>query len=154
VSSDGFYEVAQRQTAGALGLVTAIKTANRNVRFLDGISHGFCVADVTPARVHVDYVWLSSAADPTDPRLDPRATASIGASWQSVRGSRVVSSATSAMGARSDQPRTLPRRRTRAAAPPVAAPTRSLPTTGGAPVMAAAGAAALATAALARLRRT
>ncbi len=106
ITSDGFYEIAQRQSAGATALTTAVQAANRHIRFLEGIHHGFCVTDVTPARVQVDYVWISSTTSPSDPRLDPAATASVGASWQTVKGSRVVSPAAASLGARADRPRT------------------------------------------------
>ena len=107
--------------------------ANRHIRFLEGIHHGFLVVDVTPERVQTDYVWISSTAQPEDPRLDPRSTAAVGASWQTVKGSRVVSEAAAPLGARSDSPRAavVPGRRPAAApaAPrPAAGPT--LPTTG------------------------
>lgn len=138
ISSDGFYEIAQRQTSGAIALSTAIQAANRHVRFLEGIHHGACVADVTPARVQVDYVWASSTVHPEDPRLDAKAVGSVGASWQTVKGSRVVSQASAPLGPRSDNPRVLARPRGPAsvttAAAPAAAPVvarRSLPSTGG-----------------------
>jgi alkaline phosphatase D len=142
ISSDGFYEVAQRQAAGAMALSTGIQAANRHVRFLEGIHHGVCVMDVTPARVQVDFVYATSTVHPEDPRLDALAVGGVGASWQSMKGSHVVSSAAAPLGARSDNPRVLAAPR-RAAAParPVSAPAaspavsavvapRTLPTTG------------------------
>jgi alkaline phosphatase D len=145
VTSDGFYEVANRQTAGALGLADAIKAANRNVRYLDGIGHGFCVADVTPQRVRVDFVHLTSTAYANDPRLDPRAGARVAASWQSVHGERAVSQATTAMGPRSDQPRRLPvpRRTVRTASAAAVTAGPELASTGGSELVAGVGAAAL-----------
>jgi alkaline phosphatase D len=146
VTSDGFYEIANRQSAGALALADAIKAGNRNVRYLEGIGHGFCVADVTPERVRVDFVHLTSTTHADDPRLDPKAGARIAASWQSVRGARAVSLASGAMGARSDAPRTLPvRRRTVRpdSAGPVVPTGNQLASTGGRELLAGAGAAAL-----------
>ena len=132
ISSDGFYEIAQRQQAGALALTTAVQAANRHIRFLQGQSHGFLVVDVTPARVHVDYLWIDSAVEPTDPRLDPAATVSVGASWVTEHASRVVTQAAGALGARADAAQILPVAASPAATrAPRPAAGGSLPVTGG-----------------------
>ncbi|MCW2587115.1 MAG: putative alkaline phosphatase [Frankiales bacterium] len=157
VSSDGFYEVAQRQQAGALALTTAVQTANRHVRFLEGVHHGFLVVDVTPDRVQTDYVWTSSTVTPSDPRLDPAATASVGASWLTIRGTRVVAAAAGPVGPRADQPRaarvaaarTVPRAPLRPAAP-----SGNLAATGGNSAAAAVGLGVLGAAAVAARRAT
>lgn len=99
VTSDGFREIAGSE-AGATALTTGFQAANRHVRYLDGIGHGYVLFDVTPERVQSDYLHVSN-------REDPAATQRVAASWQSLHGSRRVSPAAAPIGARSDSVRVL-----------------------------------------------
>jgi alkaline phosphatase D len=130
--------MAPASAATGLGAAAAasIQAGNRHVRYLEPTKHGFCVVDVTPARVQCDWWYVSD-------RLDPQATASFGAAQQTVAGSRQVSAAAAPIGPRSDDPRVLPAtgtRRTPTRRPSgggrtgtggVRAPTRGLAATGG-----------------------
>jgi alkaline phosphatase D len=97
VTSDGFAEILGGPQA-AQAATTAVQGSNRHVRFLEGVRHGFLVVDVTPERVQTDYVYISD-------RLDPAATAQVGASWATDHGSKRVRAAAAPLGRRSDQPR-------------------------------------------------
>ncbi len=145
VTSDGFAEIFGDPVA-AEAATSGLQTDNPNIRYLDGIGHGFAVLDVTPERVKSDFWFISD-------REDPRATVAHASSWQSVKGSRVVTAAGGPVGARSDRPRTTG---ARAAAAPArlegSAPSgAALPATGGAAPLSGLGVLALAAAA-ARLR--
>ena len=105
VTSDGFYEIFQRNEAAAQSATTGFQASNRHVRFLEGIHHGFAVHDVTPEQVQTDWVYVESDETPADPRLDPDAFAVAGPSWRSLAGTRRVEEAPGPVGARSDEPR-------------------------------------------------
>jgi alkaline phosphatase D len=96
VTSDGFAEILGGAQA-ARAATTAVQASNRHVRYLEGVHHGFLVLDVTPERVQTDFVYISD-------RLDPAATAAVGASWVTEHGSKQVRPAAAALGRRSDQP--------------------------------------------------
>ncbi len=144
VTSDGFAEILGGPQP-AQAATTAFQAANRHIRYLDGVGHGYLVVDVTPQRVQTDFWHLSD-------RVDPRATQRLAASWQTVRGSRQLSEASAPIGRRSDSPRTLavgaaPTRSPAPAPAPASAPsTGQLPSTGGGPALPVAAAALLAAA--------
>jgi len=115
VSSDGFYEVVRAaQPAGTpvanvvattRGITAAITAANPWIRYLDGIGHGYTLIDVTPERVQADYFLTAvpTSAQP-DPRVDATVEPVYNRSWQTLAGSRQVSTATGPVGDRSDSP--------------------------------------------------
>lgn len=109
ITSDGFKEVLG-SAAGAQAATTAFQAANPWIRFLEGIGHGYAVLDVTPTRVQVDFFFIRSGGDKgliVDPRVDPQAAVTYETSFQSVKGSRLVSGPVTQIGPRFDQPRTL-----------------------------------------------
>ncbi|MBP2327644.1 phosphodiesterase/alkaline phosphatase D-like protein [Kibdelosporangium banguiense] len=115
VTSDGFYEIVRgRLPAGTPpeALVTAtrvlegaLRAANPNVKFLDGVGHGYTLIDVTPERVQADYhhTPLPTSAMPNPVAVQTTTTAYL-RSWQTLAGSRKVTAATGPVGARSDNP--------------------------------------------------
>ncbi|TQM54623.1 alkaline phosphatase D family protein [Humibacillus xanthopallidus] len=118
VTSDGFYEVlgGTPQLAGqppevvvavTRQAIAAAQQLNPWIKYLDGVGHGFVVVDVTPERVQADYYLtpVPSSADP-DPRVDPETALDYMHSVQTLAGSRRLSAAVGAVGARSDEPRT------------------------------------------------
>ncbi|MGW1891994.1 alkaline phosphatase D family protein [Streptomyces sp. NPDC002004] len=62
---------------------TAIKAANRHVKWLDMDSHGYGVLDVTPERSQMDYYVLSD-------RTDPNATSAWTRSYRTLNGTQKV----------------------------------------------------------------
>ena len=137
ITSDGFKEIFGGN-AQALALTTAVTATNPWLKKLDGIGHGYCVLDVTRARVQCDWYFLVSPMD--DPRIDPAATTAYAFSYQTLAGSRRVSAVEGPVSARRDQPEAVraPRRDEPATVSSTgsenAAPSRgelsSLPTTG------------------------
>lgn len=114
VTSDGYYEVLSgRQPGQPPEAVVAftrqasagMQLTNPWIKYLDGISHGFTVIDVTPERVQADYhhTPVPSSAQP-DPRVEPTVEPAYARSYQTLAGSREVSTATGPVGTRSDQP--------------------------------------------------
>ncbi|HET9022364.1 MAG TPA: alkaline phosphatase D family protein [Ornithinibacter sp.] len=117
VTSDGFFEVLSGtpQLAGrppeyvvavtnqAIG---AAQQLNPWIKYIDGVSHGFAVVDVTPERVQVDYhhTPVPTSARP-DPRVVPTIEPTYSRSLQTLAGSRRVTQATEQVGPRSDEPR-------------------------------------------------
>ena len=117
VTSDGFVEVlagtkdligkppevvvgATRQAIGAaLGV-------NPWLRYIDGVSHGFAIIDVTPERVQADYhhTPAPTSAQP-DPRTVPTVVPTYARSFQTLAGSRRATAASGPVGPRSDRPR-------------------------------------------------
>lgn len=114
VTSDGFYEIfrgaapagtpPEAVVASTQAAATVLTSTNRWVKYLDGISHGFTVVDVTPARVQADWYHTPtpSSAQP-DPRVDPSVVPTYKVSWQTLAGSRRVTSAPRKLGPRADQ---------------------------------------------------
>ena len=122
VTSDGFFEVlggtpqlagqppevvvgATRQAIGAAQLL------NPWLKYIDGVSHGFVVIDVTPERVQADYhhTPVPTSAAP-DPRVNPAVVPSYVRSLQTLAGTHKLTAASGPVGARSDQPASLGRR--------------------------------------------
>ncbi|MFJ6567070.1 alkaline phosphatase D family protein [Streptomyces sp. NPDC091292] len=62
---------------------TAVKAANRHVKWVDMDAHGYGVLDVTAERAQMDYYVLSD-------RTDPRATASWARSYRTLNGTQKV----------------------------------------------------------------
>jgi len=116
ITSDGFYEIvsgnnlgdgpsAPRRVATTQVVVGAVRQTNPWVKYLDGVGHGYCVLDVTPDRVQSDYFLTPTpTTSRPDPRIDSAALPVFAAAFQTVRGSRRVTSATGPVGPRSDQP--------------------------------------------------
>lgn len=102
VTSDGFKELLGG-AAQATAVAAAVVATNPWLKQLDGIGHGYCVLDVTRARVQCDWWFLDSTND--DPRVDPNATTAHAFSWQTLAGSRRVSPAVGPVGPRIDLPR-------------------------------------------------
>ena len=116
VTSDGFFEVL-RGTAPLAGqppevvvavtqqAIGAAQQLNPWLKFIDGVSHGFVVIDVTPERVQADYhhTAVPSSADP-EPRIHPHVLPVYARSLQTLAGTRRLSAASGPVGARSDQP--------------------------------------------------
>ncbi|MBC7374909.1 MAG: alkaline phosphatase D family protein, partial [Frankiales bacterium] len=65
----------------------AILAANRHIKELEFDSHGYSVVDITPERVQFDSFFLSN-------REDPAATSTFYRGYQSLRGSRTTTRAT------------------------------------------------------------
>ncbi|HET7822974.1 MAG TPA: alkaline phosphatase D family protein [Ornithinibacter sp.] len=116
VTSDGFFEVlgGTAQLAGqppevvvavTRQAIGAAQQLNPWLKFIDGVSHGFVVVDVTPERVQVDYhhTPVPTSAAP-DPRVDPSVVPTYARSLQTVAGTHRVTPASGPVGARSDQP--------------------------------------------------
>ena len=91
VTSDGFSEALGGPEA-ADALTTGIKVTNPHVRYLDGISHGYCTLDVTPARVQCDFFFI-------DDRESPDARAVFATAWSSAKGSRSLMQEAAPVGA-------------------------------------------------------
>ncbi|PPK63283.1 alkaline phosphatase D family protein [Actinokineospora auranticolor] len=115
VTSDGFYELIKGTlptgtpvatllgaTAGAVGGISA---ANPWIRYLNGVSHGFTLVDVTRERVQADFhhTPVPSEAVP-DPRTDPTTRPVFSSGWQTLAGTRTVVPAPGPIGPRSDEP--------------------------------------------------
>jgi alkaline phosphatase D len=116
VTSDGFYEVlgGTAQLAGqppevvvavTRQAIGAAQQLNPWLKFIDGVSHGFVVVDVTPERVQADFhhTPVPSSAAP-DPRVDPQVVPTYARSLQTRAGTHRLSTASGPVGARSDQP--------------------------------------------------
>ena len=116
VTSDGFYEVlgGTPQLAGqppevvvavTRQAIAAAQQLNPWLKFIDGVSHGFVVVDVTPERVQVDFhhTPVPSSAAP-DPRVDPDVVPAYARSLQTSAGTHRVTAAQGPVGARSDEP--------------------------------------------------
>ena len=85
VTSNNFKDLvgAPPQTA-SVAVVTAIKTLNRHVKYLDFDSHGFSVLDLTPARLQMDWFVISDRADKLA-TVKKSASYTVPASAQKVR---------------------------------------------------------------------
>ncbi|MBZ5735006.1 alkaline phosphatase D family protein [Nocardioides sp. TRM66260-LWL] len=70
----------------SVAVETAIKAANRHIKYLDFDSHGFCVLDVTPERTQCDWYVIGDRATKGSP-----STWSV--SYQTLAGSNAVSDA-------------------------------------------------------------
>ena len=117
VTSDGFFEVLSG-TAGLVGqppevvvsvtrqAIGAAQQLNPWIRYIDGVSHGYAVIDVTPERVQADY---HHTPVPTSSQPDPRTVQTLlptySRSFQTLAGTRRVSSAAGPVGPRADRPR-------------------------------------------------
>jgi alkaline phosphatase D len=84
VTSDNLDDILKAEP-GTVSLVaaTAIRAANRHVKWLDTDSHGYGVLDITAARAQMDYYVLSD-------RTDPRATATWERSYRTSSGTQKV----------------------------------------------------------------
>lgn len=67
----------------SVGVETAIKTANRHIKYLDFDSHGYSVLEVTPSRLQMDWYVISD-------RADPQATAAWSTSYSVEAGTQRV----------------------------------------------------------------
>ena len=116
VTSDGFFEVLSRtpQLAGqppevvvavTQQAIGAAQQLNPWLTYIDGVSHGFAVIDVTPDRVQADYhhTPVPTSAHP-DPRVDPAVVPSYARSFRTLAGTRRLSTASGPVGVRSDEP--------------------------------------------------
>ena len=116
VTSDGFFEVlgGTAQLAGqppevvvavTRQAIGAAQQLNPWLKFIDGVSHGFVVIDVTPERVQADYhhTPVPTSAAP-DPRVDPSVVPAYARSLQTVAGTHRLTPASGPVGARTDQP--------------------------------------------------
>ena len=117
VTSDGFFEVlgGTPQLAGqppevvvavTRQAIGAAQQLNPWLRYIDGVSHGYVVIDVTPERVQADYhhTPVPTSAQP-DPRVVPTIVPTYTRSLQTLAGTRRLSPATGPVGPRSDVPR-------------------------------------------------
>lgn len=75
----------------SLVVETAIKAANRHIKYLDFDSHGFCVLDITPARTQCDWYVIGD-------RRDPRTPVTWSTSFQTVAGTNSVAAADAPVG--------------------------------------------------------
>ena len=116
MTSDGFFEVLGRtpQLAGqppevvvavTNQAIAAARQLNPWLKFIDGVSHGFVVIDVTPERVQADYhhTPVPTSAAP-DPRIDPQVVPAYARSLQTLAGTHRLTTAAGPVGARTDQP--------------------------------------------------
>lgn len=78
---------------GSVAVESAIRLANRHVRYLDFDSHGYSVLDVTSARVQMD--WYV-----TGPRDQRGAGSTHAASFQTLAGTNTISRAAGPVGGR------------------------------------------------------
>ena len=117
VTSDGFFEVLSgtSQLAGkppeyvvaaTRQAIGAAQQLNPWIKYIDGISHGYTVIDVTHDRVQADYhhTPVPTSALP-DPRVLPSIEPTYVRSLQTLAGTRRVSAAAGPVGPRSDEPR-------------------------------------------------
>ncbi len=90
-------EVVVAVTRQAIG---AAQQLNPWLKFIDGVSHGFVVIDVTPERVQVDYhhTPVPTSAAP-DPRVDPSVVPTYARSLQTMAGTHQVTPASGPVGA-------------------------------------------------------
>ena len=116
MTSDGFFEVL-RGTAQLAGqppevvvavtkqAIGAAQQLNPWLKYIDGVSHGYVVIDVTPERVQADYhhTPVPSSANP-EPRIDPDSMPAYARSLRTLAGTRRLSTASGPVGPRSDQP--------------------------------------------------
>ena len=122
MTSDGFYEVlgGTPQLAGAPAEVVVAATQqaigaaqqlNPWLKYIDGVSHGFVVIDVTPERVQADYhhTPVPTNAAP-DPRVDRAVVPQYARSLQTLAGTHQLTTASGPVGARSDEPASIRRR--------------------------------------------
>ena len=67
--------------------IAAAQQLNPWLKFIDGVSHGFVVIDVTPERVQADYhhTPVPTSAAP-DPRVDPDVVPAYARSLQTAPG--------------------------------------------------------------------
>jgi alkaline phosphatase D len=119
VTSDGFYEgaralfppgtPAEALVAATRGGTAAVTATNPWIKYLDGVGHGYVLVDVTPQRVQADYYLtpVPTSAQP-DPRTDPTIEPSYALSWQTLAGTRRVTSAPGPVGDRADHPADRP----------------------------------------------
>lgn len=120
VTSDGFYEIVRASQPGAPaeavaaqidGLAQFLGGYNSYLKYLDGVGHGYVLVDVTPERVQADFFHTPRPTSVRpDARLDRTAEPSYAVSWQTLAGSRRLSTATSPITQRSDEPREHGRR--------------------------------------------
>ena len=116
VTSDGFFEVLGNtaQLAGqppevvvavTKQAIGAAQQLNPWLKYIDGVSHGFVVIDVTPERVQADYhhTPVPTSAAP-DPRVDPGVVPAYARSLQTLAGTHRLTAASGPVGERSDQP--------------------------------------------------
>lgn len=78
---------------GSVAVETAIRVANRHVKYLDFDSHGYSVLDITPARVQMD--WYV-----TGPRDQPGAGSTHAVSFETRAGTNTASRAAAPVGGR------------------------------------------------------
>lgn len=69
--------------AGSIAIEESIRALNRHVHLLEFRAHGYSVVNVTPARLQMDWYFLSD-------RTDPAATASLAYSYEVLEGSNRV----------------------------------------------------------------
>jgi alkaline phosphatase D len=116
VTSDGFYEFFRAAAppgtppeaivAGTNSGATAFRATNPWVKYLEGIGHGYTIVDVTPDRVQGDwYLTPPPTSAQPDPRIVPSVVPLYRASFQTLAGSRRVSTAAGPLGRRNDRPR-------------------------------------------------
>lgn len=87
VTSDNLNEILglPPRNPGSLSFEAGVRAANRHVKLLEFDSHGYCVVDITAARVQCDWFYVSE-------RTDPNATQAPAFSFQTVHGSKTVES--------------------------------------------------------------
>ena len=116
VTSDGFFEVlggtdelAGRPPEVVVAVtrqaIAAAQQLNPWLKYIDGVSHGYVVIDVTPERVQADYhhTPVPTSAHP-DPRVEQDVEPVYARSLRTLAGSRRLSAASGPVGPRSDQP--------------------------------------------------
>jgi len=118
VTSDGFYEIVAGGTPTADNTATALGTSqfatgavqaqNPWVKYLDGVSHGYTLIDVTPERVQADFYLtpVPTLAEP-DPRTNPSVEPVYRRSYQTLAGTHQVTETLTPVGERADRPRHL-----------------------------------------------
>jgi alkaline phosphatase D len=85
VTSDNLDDILNTAPRTAsLAVEAAVKAANPHVKYLDFDSHGYCVLEVTPGALRMDWYVLSD-------RTSPAAASRRSASWQVKAGTNTVS---------------------------------------------------------------
>lgn len=87
ITSDNLDEITgSPPRTTSIAAENALRADNPHVKYVELDSHGYSVVDANADRLQMDWYYLSD-------RADPEATATVGASWQTVAGSRRVSPA-------------------------------------------------------------
>jgi alkaline phosphatase D len=87
ITSDNLDEITgSPPRTSSIAAENGLRADNPHIKYVELDSHGYSVVEATPERLQMDWYYLSD-------RTDPEATQQLGASWQTVAGSRQVTPA-------------------------------------------------------------